>query len=61
MITVKNALLALGTLALIPVAVPADPRLIGLTVYLQGVLVDPSASLGVRFGLTNALRIELGP
>ncbi|MSR61621.1 MAG: VCBS repeat-containing protein [Planctomycetes bacterium] len=50
-----------GTLALIPVAVPADPRLIGLTVYLQGVLVDPSASLGVKFGLTNALRIELGP
>jgi len=49
-----------GTLALIPVAVPADPRLIGLTFYCQGLLVDPSASAGVRFGLTNALRLELG-
>jgi len=50
-----------GTLALIPLAIPADPRLIGLTVYVQGLLYDPSASHGVRFGLTNALRFQLGP
>jgi len=49
-----------GSLALISVPIPADPRLIGVTVYAQGLLLDESASTGVRFGLTNALRFVLG-
>ena len=50
-----------GVPALIPVAVPADPRLIGVKVYVQGVMLDPSGSLGAKLALTNALRLELGP
>ncbi|MSR61618.1 MAG: VCBS repeat-containing protein [Planctomycetes bacterium] len=50
-----------GTPASIAVAVPNDPSLVGRRVYFQGALIDPGASLGVRFGLTNALRVELGP
>jgi hypothetical protein len=49
-----------GIPALIPVAVPADPLLIGVRVYVQGVMVDPSGAFGVKLGLTNALRLELG-
>ena len=34
---------------------PGDPALAGICVYAQGLLFDPGAALGVRFGLTEAM------
>lgn len=45
------------------IPVPAEPALVGTDFYLQGVLVDPTATSGVRLGLTEALhgRVGTGP
>jgi hypothetical protein len=40
--------------------VPADVAIVGLTDFAQGLLLDPSAAFGVRFGLTEALAITIG-
>ena len=48
-----------GSPAEIALAIPNDRTLIGLPLYAQGLIEDPSASLGVRYGLTNALRITI--
>ncbi len=50
-----------GNPALISTSVPDSPGLVGLDAFLQGLLIDPSAPPGVRFGLTNALRATIGP
>jgi hypothetical protein len=51
-----------GAPAPVAIAIPADPALAGRTFYAQGVLVDPAAAPGgVRFGLTEAIELALGP
>jgi PKD repeat protein len=50
-----------GTPAEIALAVPVDPTTLGAKVYLQGLLIDPSAAYGVKFGLTEAAEVTVGP
>jgi hypothetical protein len=50
-----------GNPAEISIPIPGDPGLVGTTVYGQGLLVDPAAAGGVRFGLTDAVRIHVVP
>jgi hypothetical protein len=50
-----------GTPAEISIPIPNDPALVGTYVYGQGLLLDPGASLGVKFGLTEALLIHVTP
>ena len=45
----------------VSVPVPNDASLIGTSVYLQGVLFDPTGSFGVRFPLTTAYQLLVGP
>ncbi len=42
------------------IEIPSDPSLVGLEFRAQGVLVDMSATYGVRFGLTEALHARIG-
>jgi len=48
-----------GTPAPIAIAVPLQPSAIGLTVFAQGALVNPS-DVGPKVGLTNGLMITIG-
>jgi hypothetical protein len=41
--------------------VPADSALIGLFAFGQGLLVDPTAAFGVKFGLSEAVQFRVGP
>ncbi|MEW6073561.1 MAG: M20/M25/M40 family metallo-hydrolase [Planctomycetota bacterium] len=50
-----------GAPATIAVSVPNDPGLAGTYVYGQGLLFDPSAALGVRYGLTEAVLVHIVP
>ncbi|MFT5288917.1 MAG: endonuclease I [Planctomycetota bacterium] len=45
--------------SLIDIAIPSDGSLIGTTIYGQGVIWDPFAVFGVRFGLTDAVEIPV--
>lgn len=38
---------------------PADPNLVGLTAYGQGVIIDPTMTYGVKFGLTEAAQMPI--
>jgi hypothetical protein len=49
-----------GVPSSITLDVPNDPSLQGLYVYGQGLLFDPSAAQGVKFGLTGGLQFRLG-
>ena len=49
-----------GSPASIPVPIPNNLALVGLTFYAQGLLIDPGASFGVQFGLTDALALTAG-
>ena len=51
-----------GTPALLDTAVPEDLTLIGISVFAQGLLLDPTAGggTGVKFGLTEGLQIDIG-
>jgi hypothetical protein len=42
-------------------AVPDDPSLHGLRLYGQGFMLDPSASFGIKIGLTSAIEFRIGP
>ncbi len=50
-----------GSPAPIAVAVPSDLSLIGQTFYAQGLLFDPSSAFGIKFGLTDAVELFVGP
>ena len=50
-----------GQPAAIPLAVPSDPSLFGQLVFAQGLLFDSGVTLGVRFGLTAAAVLRIGP
>ena len=52
---------AAGSPAAVPVDIAPDPTLIGLPVYVQGILVDPQPTgTGPRIGLGSALAIVVG-
>jgi hypothetical protein len=40
--------------------IPPDSGLIGASFFAQGLLVDPTAALGVTFGLTEGVELVLG-
>ena len=40
--------------------VPNDPNLVGLHIFAQGLLFDPTVAFGVMFGLTEGLEMVLG-
>lgn len=44
-----------------PIGIPQNTNLIGAQIHFQGLIVDPAASLGVTFGLTEGLRLTIGP
>ncbi|MCZ6598749.1 MAG: integrin alpha [Planctomycetota bacterium] len=50
-----------GSPAPFDLAVPDDPGLLGVSVYAQGLLFDPTAAFGVIFGLTEAAELLVGP
>jgi hypothetical protein len=50
-----------GVPSAIDISVPADPSLLQLHVFCQGIVIDPTATFGVQFGLTRALDIRIGP
>ena len=50
-----------GPPAPIDIVVPNDSTLVGTSVNAQGLLLDPVAAAGVKFGLTEALRLTVGP
>ena len=55
------AWLGVGSPAPFDIPVPLDSMLIGERLYIQGLLIDPSAGPGsVRFGLTEAAELTLG-
>lgn len=45
----------------IDVPIPNNQALIGLPLYLQGLLVSPASFIGPSRGLTNGLRLVIGP
>ena len=45
--------------AQVDVAIPGDGSLVGISVYAQGVIWDPFATFGIRFGLTDAVEIPV--
>ena len=44
----------------INVAVPSDPTLLGVSVFAQGLMLDPTVAFGVKFGLTDAVELRVG-
>jgi PKD repeat protein len=50
-----------GNPAQVVINVPDDAGLVGLSLYAQGMLFDPSGALGVTFGLTDAVQLRFGP
>ena len=42
------------------VPIPEDCSLVGITLFLQGVLLDPTPGAGVPIGLTRGVKIGLG-
>ncbi len=51
-----------GPPAPIQLVIPNDPNLVGLSIFVQGVLETPSPGPGeVATGLTDALRLRIGP
>ena len=49
-----------GIPALIGIAIPNDPALIGIDVFAQGLLFDASSALGITFGVTEGIRLSVG-
>ena len=49
-----------GIPAPVSIPIPADGTLIGLPLFAQGLLLDPSVAFGVRFGLTDAVAMVIG-
>ena len=47
--------------ALLSLPIVPSTSLLGVSIYLQGLVADPSAALGVRLGLTNGIEIVIGP
>jgi len=50
-----------GTPVEFPINIPADVALTGASFYAQGLILDPTVALGVKFGLTDALESVIGP
>ena len=50
-----------GSPAPISVGIPNNVYLTGIDLYVQGILLDPTAALGVDIGLTDALELQIGP
>ena len=50
-----------GNFAPVSASIPDNPALIGRKLYMQGVMFDPTVALGVKFGLTDALEVTIGP
>ena len=50
-----------GAPSAIGVPVPANTSLLGLTIYFQALIADPTVALGVRLALTNGVEIVVGP
>ncbi len=50
-----------GPPAPVAVLVPNDSNLIGLSVFTQGALFDPSMAFGVRIGFAEAVELRIGP
>jgi len=50
-----------GTPAPVPLAMPATLSWIGQSVYVQGYLVDTRITFGVKTGVTDALKLLIGP
>ncbi len=49
-----------GTPAALPLPIPNDANLIGSLFYLQGALLTPGATNGIKIGLTEAMRLRVG-
>ena len=49
-----------GSPAAMPLPVPDNCNLIGLPVYAQGLIVDPTPGALVPFGLTDAVELRIG-
>jgi hypothetical protein len=50
-----------GTPVEFPISIPADVALTGESFFAQGLILDPTVALGVKFGLTDALESVIGP
>jgi hypothetical protein len=50
-----------GTPAAVPVVMPTAASWIGLPLYAQGFLVDSRVTFGVRTGVTDGLKLLVGP
>ena len=49
-----------GQPAWVPVLIPSVPGIVGASLYAQGLIFEPVPAAGVPFGLTEALRLEIG-
>ncbi len=49
-----------GTPSVMSFGIPNDASLVGVTIYAQGILFDPSAAFGVKFGFTDAIELFVG-
>jgi hypothetical protein len=50
-----------GVPARVSVRLPSDAGLLGVPLYLQGRLLDPTPGAPVRIGLADGVRLRLGP
>ena len=50
-----------GNPAAVSVDIEPDPALIGLSIYVQGLLIDKRATTGPRIGLASGFEIKVGP
>jgi PKD repeat protein len=50
-----------GSPSILTVSVPNDATLLALSVFLQGLIIDPTAAFGVKFGLTQGIVFRVGP
>ena len=50
-----------GSSARVNLPIPLDPSLLGTSLYVQGFLLDPAQTFGVRVGLTDAMKLIVGP
>jgi len=50
-----------GSPSVVTLAIPSNPVHIGLQAYFQGACLSPGAASGITIGLTEGLRIVIGP
>ena len=44
-----------------PIPIPPFPALFAFRAYVQGLILDPFLTFGIKFGLTDAVELLVGP